>query len=167
MTTQYVQTCEVALRRGARRDQILGMVFQLMGLGMIPIAIYLSYWVFIAVAVPIIFGAWLTQRFYSSAREFEYAFTGSRLIVSRTNIAGRGRRMLDIALSDVTSFSKFYDMVMPGDLVAAENVNEKEVCALIFRAGGSEFRLLFSPDGYLTALLKEKFRNTPEIEVNV
>lgn len=68
MTENYVQKVEIPLRKGARRDQILGIVFQLMGLGLIPVAIFFNYFVFIAVAVPIALGVWLTQRFYSTAR---------------------------------------------------------------------------------------------------
>ena len=78
MTDIYVQREEVALRKGARRDQILGMVLQLAGLGLIPVAVFFSYWVFFAVAVALAGGIWLTQRFYSSPKEYEYAFTGTK-----------------------------------------------------------------------------------------
>lgn len=158
MTENYVQKVEIPLRKGARRDQILGIVFQLMGLGLIPVAIFFNYFVFIAVAVPIALGVWLTQRFYSTAREFEYAFTGKRLIISRTNIVGRGRRMLEIAFSDVKSFTRFYDIAIQGDLVAAEDLHSPDVKALVFAAGDGEYRLLFTPDDYMTALISDRLR---------
>ena len=66
--------------------------------------------------------------------------------------------MLEIALGDVTSFTGFYDMVMQGDLIAAANVNSDEVKALTFRVDEREYRLLFSPDVYLTTLLSEKLK---------
>lgn len=158
MTENYVQKVEIPLRKGARRDQILGIVFQLMGLGLIPVAIFFDYLVFIAVAVPIALGIWLTQRFYSTAREFEYAFTGKRLIISRTNIVGRGRRMLEIAFSDVKSFTRFYDIAIQGDFVAAEDLHSPDVKALVFAAGDGEYRLLFTPDDYMTALISDRLR---------
>lgn len=158
MTENYVQKVEIPLRKGARRDQILGIVFQLMGLGLIPVAIFFNYFVFIAVAVPIALGVWLTQRFYSTAREFEYAFTGKRLIISRTNIVGRGRRMLEIAFSDVKSFTRFYDIAIQGDFVAAEDLHSPDVKALVFAAGDGEYRLLFMPDDYMTALISDRLR---------
>ncbi len=158
MTENYVQKVEIPLRKGARRDQILGIVFQLMGLGLIPVAIFFDYLVFIAVAVPIALGVWLTQRFYSTAREFEYAFTGKRLIISRTNIVGRGRRMLEIAFSDVKSFTRFYDIAIQGDFVAAEDLHSPDVKALVFAAGDGEYRLLFTPDDYMTALISDRLR---------
>ena len=158
MTENYVQKVEIPLRKGARRDQILGIVFQLMGLGLIPVAIFFDYLVFIAVAVPIALGVWLTQRFYSTAREFEYAFTGKRLIISRTNIVGRGRRMLEIAFSDVKSFTHFYDIAIQGDFVAAEDLHSPDVKALVFAAGDGEYRLLFTPDDYMTALISDRLR---------
>lgn len=158
MTENYVQKVEIPLRKGARRDQILGIVFQLMGLGLIPVAIFFDYLVFIAVAVPIALGIWLTQRFYSTAREFEYAFTGKRLVISRTNIVGRGRRMLEIAFSDVKSFTRFYDIAMQGDFVAAEDLHSPDVKALVFAAGDGEYRLLFTPDDYMTALISDRLR---------
>ena len=159
MTERYVQKVEAEPRKGARRDQILGIVLQLRGLGLIPVAIFVTEWMAFGVAVAFVFGIWLTQRFYSSPREYEYAFTGSKLIVSRANILGRGRKMLEIALADVRSFTGFYDMVLPGDFLAAENVNSGDVKAMTFVAGGTEYRLLFSPDVYLTELLSEKLRN--------
>lgn len=158
MTENYVQKVEIPLRKGARRDQILGIVFQVMGLGLIPVAIFFDYLVFIAVAVPIALGVWLTQRFYSTAREFEYAFTGKRLIISRTNIVGRGRRMLEIAFSDVKSFTRFYDIAIQGDFVAAEDLHSPDVKALVFAAGDGEYRLLFTPDDYMTALISDRLR---------
>ncbi len=158
MTENYVQKVEIPLRKGARRDQILGIVFQLMGLGLIPVAIFFDYLVFIAVAVPIALGVWLTQRFYSTAREFEYAFTGKRLVISRTNIVGRGRRMLEIAFSDVKSFTRFYDIAIQGDFVAAEDLHSPDVKALVFAAGDGEYRLLFTPDDYMTALISDRLR---------
>lgn len=158
MTENYVQKVEIPLRKGARRDQILGIVFQLMGLGLIPVAIFFDYLVFIAVAVPIALGIWLTQRFYSTAREFEYAFTGKRLVISRTNIVGRGRRMLEIAFSDVKSFTCFYDIAIQGDFVAAEDLHSPDVKALVFAAGDGEYRLLFTPDDYMTALISDRLR---------
>lgn len=158
MTENYVQKVEIPLRKGARRDQILGIVFQVMGLGLIPVAIFFDYLVFIAVAVPIALGVWLTQRFYSTAREFEYAFTGKRLVISRTNIVGRGRRMLEIAFSDVKSFTRFYDIAIQGDFVAAEDLHSPDVKALVFAAGDGEYRLLFTPDDYMTALISDRLR---------
>ena len=47
---------------------------------------------------------------------------------------------------------------MQGDLIAAANVNSEEVKALTFRVDEREYRLLFSPDGYLTTLLSEKLK---------
>lgn len=158
MTENYVQKVEIPLRKGARRDQILGIVFQLMGLGLIPVAIFFNYLVFIAVAVPIALGIWLTQRFYSTAREFEYAFTGKRLVISRINIVGRGRRMLEIAFSDVKSFTRFYDIAIQGDFVAAEDLHSPNVKALVFAVGDGEYRLLFTPDDYMTALISDRLR---------
>lgn len=158
MTDIYVQREEVALRKGARRDQILGMVLQLAGLGLIPVAVFFSYWVFFAVAVALAGGIWLTQRFYSSPKEYEYAFTGTKLVVSRANIAGRGRRMLEIALSDVRSFTGFYDILTERDFLAAESANMPEIKAMTFAVGDGVYRLLFAPDDYMTALISEKLR---------
>lgn len=158
MTDYYVQKVDIPLRKGARRDQILGIVLQLLGIGLIPVAIFYSYWVFVAVAVPILFGAWLTQKFYSTVKEYEYAFTGKRLVVSRTNIVGRGRRMLEIAFADVKAFTHFYDIVVEGDFVAAGDTHSPDTKVMVFEAGGSEYRLLFTPDDYLTALLGDALR---------
>lgn len=156
MTGNYVQKVEVALRSGARRDQILGIVLQLMGLGLIPVAVFFSYWIFFAAAAALAVGILLTQRFYSMPKEFGYAFTENKLIVSKVNIAGRGRRMLEIAYSDVSAFTVFYDIVTERDILVADNTPDLK--AMTFRVDGEEYRLLFAPDEYLCALLGERLR---------
>ena len=78
--------------------------------------------------------------------------------MSRANIAGRGRRILEIALSDVGSFTGFYDILTERDFLAAESANMPEIKAMTFAVGDEIYRLLFAPDDYMTALIGEKLR---------
>lgn len=158
MTERYIQKVEVAVSKTARRDQIIGLVFQLLGLGLIPISILYSYWVFFGVGALIGVGIWFTQRFYSSAKEYEYAFTGTRLIISRTNLLGKGRRVTEIALGDVRTFTRFYDTVTPRDILAAESAGHSDIKAMTFLSAGEEHRLLFAPDEYMAILIGDALR---------
>lgn len=158
MTNQYVQTVEVDLRQGARRDQILGIVLQLLGLGLILAGVFVSYYFFIAVAFALAVGIYLTQRFYSTAKQFEYDFNNERLVISRTNIVNHRRRILEIVYGDVKSFTYFRDVVFPTDIVATGKATAQDVKAMIFTADGKEMRLLFEPDDYMALLISERLR---------
>lgn len=158
MTNQYVQIVDVELRKGARRDQIGGIVLQLLGIGLILVAVFVSYYSFIAVGILLAAGIYLTQRFYSTAKQFEYDFSTERLVISRTNIVNRRKRILEVVFPDVTSFTYFKDMIMEGDIIATDNARGEDVKTMTFRADGKEFRLLFSPDDYLSELIGDRLR---------
>lgn len=158
MSEHYVQSVDVELRKGARTDQILGVILQLVGLGMIFVAVFWSYYAFIAVGVFVAVGIWLTQRFYSSPREFEYAYSRQGLVVSRRNIVGKSRRILEIAFKDVKAFTKFYDIASENDFVATANHASEDVKVIVFSVDGTERRLLFSPDEYLAMLIGDTLR---------
>lgn len=158
MSEQYVQRVEVPLRPGARRDQILGVVLQLIGLGMIAVAVFYNWYAFIAVAAFLGAGIWLTQKFYGTARQYEYDYSTERLVVSRTNIVNRRKRILEIVFDDVTFFTYFRDTAFDDDIVAADDLHSEEIKAMGFKADGKNLRLLFRPDDYLTALLSERLK---------
>lgn len=159
MTSNYVQKVDVKLPDGARLNQVLGIVLQLVGLGLIAAAVFGSYYVFIAVGVFLIAGIVLTQRFYSTAKSFEYDYNETRLVIARSNILGHKRRLLEIVYSDVTEFTVFRDAVSHDDIVAAADVHSDDVKAVVFAAEGKTYRLLFSPDEYLTILLSDRLRS--------
>lgn len=158
MSEQYVQRVDVPLRSGARRDQILGIALQLLGLGMIAVAVFYSWYAFIAVAAFLGAGIWLTQRFYGTARQYEYDYSEERLVISRTNIVNHRKRILEIVFEDVLFFTYFRDVAFEDDIIAADDLHSEEIKAIGFKAEGRNFRLLFRPDDYLTALLSERLR---------
>ena len=104
-------------------------------------------------------GIVLTQRFYSTAKSFEYDYNETRLVIARSNILGYKRRLVEIVYSDVTEFTVFRDAVSHDDIVAAADVHSDDVKAVVFAAEGKTYRLLFSPDEYLTILLSDRLRS--------
>lgn len=155
MTNLYVQKEEVALPAGARYNQIFGIILQLIGLGLIAVVVVYSLYALIAVAALVAAGLYLTQRFYSNARKYEYAFNETRLLVVKTNLVGQTKQIANVAFVSVLEFSHFADSVGVNDIVAAADVSSSEVRALVFGDGTTKSRLLFAPDEYLTGLIND------------
>lgn len=154
MTNLYVQQEEVALPAGARYNQIFGIILQLIGLGLIAVAVVYSLYALIAVAVTAGAGIYLTQRFYSNARRYDYAFNQTRLLVVKTNLVGQTKQIANVTFDSVTDFSRFADSVAATDIVAVGDVSSSDVRVLVFGDGNSASRLLFAPDEYLTGLIE-------------
>lgn len=160
MTNVYVQKEDVSLPQGARYNQIFGIILQLIGLGLIAVAVVYSLYAIIAVVVFFAAGLYLTQRFYSNARKYEYAYNETRLLVVKTNLVGQTKQIANVPFADVISFGSFTDVVLAADTVATGNVASDDVKALIFACGDAKSRLLFAPDEYLSGLIKDRLAAT-------
>lgn len=160
MTNVYVQKEDVSLPQGARYNQIFGIILQLIGLGLIAVAVVYSLYAIIAVVVFFAAGLYLTQRFYSNARKYEYAYNETRLLVVKTNLVGQTRQIANVPFADVISFGSFTDVVLAADTVATGNVASDDVKELIFACGDAKSRLLFAPDEYLSGLIKDRLAAT-------
>lgn len=153
MNSQYRQTVEVGTPKKIKTYQVLSLFLNLLGLGLIAAAITASYYIFIGVGVLIGIGLWLSQLYYSSTKQFEYDVNDKRLVICKTNIAGRKNRVADILFADVTQYGHFSDIAIDGDLIATSDIQKAEIRCLVFNIDGKQHRLLFEPDGYLDALL--------------
>ena len=60
MTDLYVQNIENPLSKSARKKQIAGVLFTLLGIGLIIVATAVSYYAFIGVGVLLALGTYLT-----------------------------------------------------------------------------------------------------------
>ena len=62
MTDLYVQNIENPLSKSARKKQIAGVLFTLLGIGLIIVATAVSYYAFIGVGVLLAVGTYLTAQ---------------------------------------------------------------------------------------------------------
>lgn len=158
MTNTYIQQEETALPQGARYNQIFGIVLQLIGLGLIAVVVVYSLYALIAVVALFAAGLWLTQRFYSLARKYEYAFNEKRLLVVKTNLVGQTKQIANVEFSAVSEFGHFSDTVYATDTVATGDPSASGVRVLIFGGETAKSRLLFAPDEYLTTLIDDRLK---------
>lgn len=155
MTDLYVQNIENPLSSGARKKQIGGILFTLLGVGFIVVAMAVSYYAFIGVGLLIVLGTCLTMSYNRTIKSFEYGCNTNRLIFSVTTVIARTERKIEILLEDVVEYGNFEDLTSANDHIMCPNTNEEGVKALVFNVEGKTERVLFLPDGYLNAFLKE------------
>ena len=155
MTDLYTQTTENPLSKTARKKQMGGALAVILGVCSIGLAIGISYYFFILTGVLLLFGICLTINFNKTIKSFEYGCNDVRLIFSITTVISRTERKLEILLDDVVEYDDFQDLTTDSDFVMCPNVNENGVKALIFKIGDKTERVLFKPDEYLNAFLKE------------
>ena len=155
MTDLYTQTIENPLDKTARRKQVGSAVAFVVGICSVGLAIGVSYYFFILTGSLILLGALLTISFNKTVKSFEYGCNQSRLIFSVTTVISRTERNIEILLDDVAEYGDFQDLTIESDFIMCPNVNEDGVKAMIFKVGNNTARVLFKPDGYLNAFLKE------------
>jgi hypothetical protein len=101
---------------------------------------------------------------------FEYGINHVRIVFSVTTVISRTERKLEILLQDVVEYDDFLDLTIDGDFIMCSNVNENGVKALVFNVEGKTERVLFNPDEYLNAFLKDalpKEVTTKNVELNI
>ena len=155
MTELYTQTVENPLSKGARRKQVGGVVATILGFCSIGIAIGVSYYFFILTGLLLGFGIYLTISFNKTIKTFEYGCNDKRLVFSVTTVISRTERKIEIVLDDVVEYDDFVDLTVETDHIMCPDVNDNGVKALIFKVGGNQARVLFKPDDYMNAFLKE------------
>jgi E3 ubiquitin-protein ligase DOA10 len=170
MTELYVQTVENPLSKTARNKQFLGALMVIIGICSIGLAIGVSYYFFILTGVLLAIGIYLTISFNKTIKSFEYGINHVRIVFSVTTVISRTERKLEILLQDVVEYDDFLDLTIDGDFIMCSNVNENGVKALVFNVEGKTERVLFNPDEYLNAFLKDalpKEVTTKNVELNI
>ena len=155
MTDLYNQTIENPLDKVARRKQVGGALAVVIGICSIGLAIGISYYFFILTGALICLGAFLTISFNNTIKSFEYGCNSTRLIFSITTVISRTERKIEILLEDVVEYNDFQDLTIESDFVMCPNINANGVKALVFKVDGKMARVLFQPDDYMHAFLKE------------
>ncbi|MBR2333910.1 MAG: hypothetical protein IKA59_01030, partial [Clostridia bacterium] len=76
-------------------------------------------------------------------------------VFSVTTVISRTERKIEIVLDDVVEYDDFVDLTVETDHIMCPDVNDNGVKALIFNVGENKARVLFKPDDYMNAFLKE------------
>ena len=158
MTDLYVQNIENPLSKSARKKQIAGVLFTLLGIGLIIVATAVSYYAFIGVGILLALGTYLTVSYNKTIKSYEYGCNTNRLIFSVTTVIARTERKIEILLDDVVEYGDFDDLTVESDCIMCPNTNEVGVKALVFNLDGKKERVLFLPDDYMNAFLKETLK---------
>lgn len=158
MTDLYVQNIENPLSKAARKKQIAGVLFTLLGIGLIIVATAVSYYAFIGVGILLALGTYLTVSYNKTIKSYEYGCNTSRLIFSVTTVISRTERKIEILLDDVVEYGDFDDLTVESDYIMCPSTNEVGVKALVFNLDGKKERVLFLPDDYMNAFLKETLK---------
>ncbi len=158
MTDLYVQNVDNPLKSDARKKQILGIALTLLGLGFGVVAFAVSYYAFIGTGILLVLGTVFTISYNHTVKSFEYGCNVSRIIFSITTVIARTERKIEILLDDVVEYGNFNDIIGLNDYIMCPDTNEQGVKALIFTVEGNTARVLFKPDDYMNAFLKETLK---------
>lgn len=158
MTDLYVQNIDNPLPKGARAKQFGGVLLTLLGFGFIIVATTVSYYAFIGTGVFVVVGTLITINYNRTIKSFEYGCNTQRLIFSVTTVISRTERKMEIMLDDVVDYGDFDDLVCQTDYVMCPDTNKVGVKAMVFNVDGRQERVLFEPDDYLNAFLKETLK---------
>ena len=97
----------------------------------------------------------MTISFNNTVKSFEYSCNDVRLIFSTTSVISRTERKIEILLKDIVEYGVFQDIVLEKDFVMCPNANEMSVKFALFNVEGRTERVLFLPDEYMNAFLRE------------
>ena len=75
-----------------------------------------------------------------------------------TTVIARTERKIEILLDDVVEYGDFDDLTVESDYIMCPSTNEVGVKALVFNLDGKKERVLFLPDDYMNAFLKETLK---------
>ena len=157
MTEQYVQTVDVDTSLRTKLLFIVGLAVLLVSLVFIIVAVLVNYWFFVGFGSLFVLGFVLVQMFESAASQYIYGVSTKRIVIYKKNNAHNGKRIANVTFDNVKRFEEFCDIVEDKDIVACKNTSESGVYALVFNDEQEKTvkRILFSPDEYLIAFIKE------------
>lgn len=159
MTEQYSQTVEVAVTSKTKAKQWIGIAAVLFSLGFLMATIFVV-WYFVFCFLVIFAIGVIYMHFYNvTAKEFTYELSPSRLVIVKKDLMGRQSRILLLLLEDIVQIGLMDALADEDDVVACNAVNERGVYQIVYSENEKNRRLLFAPDDYMLALLKNRIEN--------
>ena len=163
MTEQYSQTAEVAITSKTKAKQWIGIGLVLFSLGFLMLTIFLKWYFVFAFAVILTVGIIYIHIYNNTAKEYIYDFSPKRLVIAKKDVIGRTRRILSLLYDDVVDCKLMEELATEGDIVACGATYEQGVYQIAYKEGEIMRRLLFAPDTYMMALLKETLKEKAEV----
>lgn len=158
MVEQYSQTLDVEVGQKSKQKQWIGIVLVLFSLGFLMLSIFYSWWFMFGFACIFIVGCIFIYSYNKTAKEYTYEFNPTRLTIASKDVVNRQRRILTLLIKDICDFSLMSDIVNEGDIVCCDKTYDMGVWQICFMLDGKKRRLLFAPDEYMIALIKEAIK---------
>lgn len=164
MVEQYSQTLDVEVESKSKQKQWIGIALVLFSLGFLMLSIFYSWWFMFAFAVVFAVGCAFIYLYNKTAKEYTYEFNPKRLTIASKDVVNRQKRVLTLLVKDICEFSIMNDMVDGKDFVCCGKTYEAGVWQISFLLDGKMRRLLFAPDEYMVALIKEAINENNKVE---
>ncbi len=163
MNGNYSQTVEVEVTKSSKTKQYVGIGLVLLSLGFVMLAIFVDWLFMIGFGLAFTLGMVFVQVYNSVAREFVYDVSTKRLVITKKTVINRYKRVLVVLHSDVENLTIMQGLIDEASIVAC-NASDMGVCELNFKEGDNTKRLLFAPDDYMLALMKEIYADKCQID---
>lgn len=103
-----------------------------------------------------VLGVTLRQIFLESVASYVYTLVGDEFSVSKITMLGTEKLLINGKLSDVSEFSDSINFCKTDDIFTVKATDKSEFSQISFNLDGKVVRVLFSPDDYMTALIKKQ-----------
>lgn len=165
MVEQYCQTLDVEVESKSKQKQWIGITLVLFSLGFLMLSIFYSWWFLFAFALTFTVGCLFIYLYNKTAKEYTYEFNPTRLTIASKDVVNRQKRVLTLLVKDICEFSIMSDMVDDDqDIVCCGKTYNMGVWQISFWLDGKMRRLLFVPDEYMIALIKEAIAGNNKVE---
>lgn len=165
MVEQYVQELDVQVSAKHKRMQWAGIFLVLFSLGFLMLAIFLSWFFLIGFALIFAVGIEFIHIYNNVKKEYVYEFNPKRLTIVGKDVVNRQKRLLTLLFKDVESFEIMQDEYDEKcDLLYCQNAYDKGVWQIVFTLDGVKRRLLFAPDEYMVALIRETMQQNNKLD---
>ena len=159
MTEHYSQTVEMEVLPKTKAMQWIGIGLVLFSMGFLMLTIFYKWYFVFAFIIILVIGIVYIHFYNVTAKEYIYEFSPKRLTIAKKDLVGRTRRLISLVFDDVESCSLLEGLGEEGDIIACKSVHDCGVYQITYVCNNKRQRLLFAPDTYMLALLKEILSN--------
>lgn len=161
MTDNYSQSIDVEVSQKARQLQWAGIGMILASMGFVLISAFYSWYFMFGFALLFVGGGVCVHFYNKTSKEYTYDFSTSKLRIVKKDVVNRQSVYVDLMWNDVESFEIMNDVYdEKSDLMCASKAYEQGVWQIVFWLSNEKKRLLFAPDDYLVALIKENLKGS-------
>ena len=115
-----------------------------------------NIWFLALSAALFVLGVTLRQIFLESVASYVYTLSEGEFSVSKITMLGAEKPLINGKLSDVSEFSENANFCKTDDVFTVKATDKSEFSQISLNLGGKIVRVLFSPDDYMTALIKKQ-----------